>query len=136
MRVYRSGQRWAFWRWTETPSGYLTRLHLIGTPFGSIMLHWIHKPDPEPHLHDHPVAFLSIVLSGGYWELRWRGAMHGHQGYNRGDVNTMPLIDRHRITAVAPRTLTLVLAGPKRQEWGFYTKEGKVHWKDYPQHTR
>ena len=57
-RKYKSGSRWALWRWTEVPSEFITRLHIFMTPFGALVMHWIKKPDPEPWKHDHPVTFL------------------------------------------------------------------------------
>ncbi len=37
----------------------------------------------------------------------------------------------HRITAVDPGTLTLVLVGRQRRDWGFFTPEGFVPHNDY-----
>lgn len=138
-RKYKSGSRWAFWRWTEVPSEFITRLHLIMTPWFAIVLHWIRKPDPEPHLHDHPVTFLSLILRGGYNELR----EHGPSGPNKDPSDrrwrrrrwfnffrASPQ-DRHRITHCDPRTTTLCFMGPKRREWGYHTPFGWVHYKEY-----
>lgn len=36
----------------------------------SIRLHWIHTPDLDRALHDHPWTFLSVVLIGSYTEER------------------------------------------------------------------
>jgi hypothetical protein len=37
------------------------------------------------------------------------------------------------IDSIIPGTITLVLAGPKRENgrWGFYKPEGFVRWQDY-----
>ena len=43
----------------------------------------------------------------------------------------MPLDLAHRITAVEPRTLTLVVRWRKRRTWGFYTPTGWVRWTEY-----
>src|SRR5690606_18377666 len=56
-RKYKSGSRWAFWRWTITDSDYIRRLHIFKCPWFAICLHFIRKPDVEPHMHDHPVTF-------------------------------------------------------------------------------
>lgn len=134
-RKYRTGTTWCVWRWSDTDSEYLTRLHLVKTPWFAICLHWLHKPDPEPFLHDHPVTFLSLVLWGGYKELRQRWK----RGVFRTDINTARRwnfvrahdFDRHSIIDVRPRTLTLCFMGPKTREWGFWTKDGWVWWKFY-----
>lgn len=114
-------------------SEYITRLHLVKTPWFAVCLHWIHKPDPEPHLHDHPVSFLSVVLCGGYDEVRrrqsqYRAHMHRVRRFN---VVHASYYDRHTIVTVKPHTLTLCFMGPKVREWGFHTTTGWVYWKDY-----
>lgn len=135
MRKYKSGSKFAFWRWTETDTGYLTRLHLIMTPWFAICLHWINKPDPEPYLHDHPVSFLSIILRGWYREERWTSKKKLHITCNRWwNFVRASRNDRHTIVACAPKTLTLCLMGPKKREWGFYIGyDGDTwqYWKDY-----
>lgn len=142
MRKYVSGSRWALWRWTETDSGYLTRLHFWKTPWFAIDIHWINAPDPEPYLHDHPVTFFSIILRGGYLEIRKKGdqphfKLVWHRWFNfiRASVE-----DRHRIIAVKAKTITICLMGPKTREWGFHVPKTYrklwddhtwVHWKAY-----
>lgn len=124
-RKYKSGTVWCFWRWTDVQSEYITRLHLIKTPWFAICLHWLNHPDQEPYLHDHPVSFLSIILRGGYTEAR-RGKL-----CVRSWFNFVRATDGHTIIAVKPRTLTLALMGPKTREWGFWTNRGWIGWKDY-----
>ena len=129
MREYKSGMRWAFWRWTKVPSDYIFRLHLLKTPWFAVCLHWIKGPDAEPWLHDHPVTFLSLILRGRYTEKRGVNKDHCYRvWWNFIRANRA---DRHKIVAVTPGTLTLCFMGPKRQEWGFYTQDGWVWWKNY-----
>lgn len=131
-RLYKSGTIWCFWRWTFTDSGYITRLHMLKTPWFAICLHWINGPDPEPYLHDHPVSFLSLILRGGYTEKRASGndpiTLRTHRWFNwvPGTSN-----NRHTIIAVLPNTLTLALMGPKTREWGFHDGGKWIFWKDY-----
>lgn len=127
MREYRSGTKWCIWRWTFTDSGYLTRLHLVKTPWFAVCLHWLHKPDPEPYLHDHPVSFFSIILRGWYYEIRnHRTKRHRWFNFIRASKD-----DIHRIALVAPNTLTLCFMGPKVREWGFHCAGSWIHWKAY-----
>lgn len=137
MRLYKSGTGWCVWRWTITDSQYITRLHVLKTPWFAICLHWLNKPDPEPYLHDHPVSFLSLILRGGYSEKRsinfGPSKIVTHRWFNlvKAHVN-----DRHTIVEVKPKTLTLALMGPKTREWGFHKETGPdssiwVYWKDY-----
>ncbi len=128
-RLYKSGTRWCFWRWTDVESEYILRLHIFKAPFGAVCLHWIRKPDREPWLHDHPVSFLSIVLRGGYAEIR--GNRWKQTGYNVcrwfNFIRATPNCT-HRIVYARKHTLTLCFMGPKVREWGFhvpnYIKEG------------
>ncbi len=132
MRKYKSGSRWAFWRWTVTPSDYIRRLHIFMCPWFAICLHWINKPDAEPHLHDHPITFLSIILRGGYAELRQKRGGGLHHKVNRwfNFVRATPK-DRHRIIFVRKNTLTLCFMGPVTRKWGFHTEDGWTYYKDY-----
>jgi hypothetical protein len=132
-RLYKSGTGWCIWRWTFVDSEYITRLHLLKTPWFAVCLHWINKPDPEPFLHDHPVSFLSIILSGGYTEKRkgyldYQSQLLTHRWFNLIKATSH---DTHTIVEVLPKTLTLALMGPKTRDWGFHTPAGWVHWKDY-----
>ncbi len=132
-REYKSGSRFALWRWTYTPSGYITRLHILKTPWFAVCLHYLNEPDPEPYLHDHPVTFLSLILRGGYIEVRSAPGriqmrLLEHRWYNW--IRATPE-DRHTIIDVKPHTVTLALMGPKSREWGFHTDGGWVHWKAY-----
>lgn len=147
-RKYKSGSGFAFWRWTEIETDgslYLRRLHIIQVPkVGAIMLHWILRPDRSRDLHDHPVSFLSLVLRGSYIELVpvatattytegvIRERIYTDRRYIRW-LNFKRATDAHCITEVfGPRgALTLVFAGPKVRQWGFYTKEGWIPWPDY-----
>lgn len=131
-RKYKSGTGWCFWRWTEVPSNYILRLHLVKTPWFAICLHWLNAPDPEPFLHDHPVTFLSIILRGGYCEERIR-PRRPLMWIKRRWFNFIRARkdDRHTIFHVEPHTLTLCFMGPKTREWGFNTSCGWMHWKAY-----
>jgi hypothetical protein len=137
VRKYKSGSKWAFWRWSETDSGYLTRLHIIMTPWFAICLHWIHKPDAEPYLHDHPVSFFSLILKG--WYVEDRDTLIGDGMWFRCFVRRRwwqwmrgSRTDRHKIVEVAPGgCLTLAFMTSVTQRWGFYTPSGWIGWKDY-----
>ncbi len=125
--MYKSGTGWTAWRWTEVRwKGvlYLVRLHLLKAPRIAAMLHWILTPDPHPDPHDHPVSFLSITLRGGYKEWTPRGLVQKRVRFRRAT-------DVHRIVAVKPGTLTLVINGPGVRTWGFHTPTGWVDWRTY-----
>lgn len=135
-REYKSGTQWCVWQWKDIILNgelYLRRLHIVQTPWFSILLHWILRPDSQRHMHDHPVSFLSIVLWGGYMEERPNSTYRMiHKTYRMiRRVNFKRATGVHRIIEVLPHTLTLVFAGPREREWGFHTPAGWVHWKEY-----
>lgn len=139
-REYKSGTTWCVWRWTFTPSNYITRLHLVKTPWFALMVHWLNGPDPEPDMHDHPVTLLSFIVSGGYSEARpgeeWEPGVSGGDLYARRWFNLIRATTIHRIVGVLPRTITFCIAGPKVREWGFHTANGWVPWQEYNQKYR
>lgn len=134
---------WQAWRWMriEHPETglYLLRLYVLRTPKGGLMVHYLAGPDTDRHGHDHPWGgFRSFILRGGYVE-------HVHDvedgkavnsrivGRRRWRTHRFPENSFHRITSVFPGTVTAVLHGPKRRDWGFFdTEKGeKVVWHEY-----
>lgn len=120
---------------------YLHRWFLLGGPttgWGALMLHRFIRSDADV-LHDHPWAFWSLVLAGGYWETvpapggdkaagpfrtRWRGP--GSLGYR-------PAETAHRVTIPAGReSWTLVLRFPKKRSWGFWCPA--FGWRPWREH--
>lgn len=121
---------------------YLCRLRLIDTPWFGVYLHHVEGPDPQPDPHDHPWTFLSFVVRGGYLEQVWKavGPLKTQVYSRRWRSLTWHRMRAegyaHRILSCEPRTVTLILRGPRRREWGFWTisnenREGWTHWKDY-----
>ena len=139
-RYYKSGTGWCIWRWTQVNwrgKPYMIRLHLFKTPWFSAMLHWFLGPDPHSDPHDHPVAFVSFMLRGGYTERRywgryqWRPWRPAYRVREVRWLNLMPARGIHQIITVLPRTLTLVFTGPVVRRWGYHTRAGWVDWKEY-----
>ena len=105
---------------------YLWRLSLITTPWFSVKLHRIFRPDRQRDLHDHPWTFLSIILFGSYTEDTPGGVKR------RRWWNWKRAEDSHSIKTVSRSPVwTLVFCGPRRRVWGFHTPKGWVSWKDY-----
>ena len=133
--------KWTLWRWFDIRINgvlYLSRLVLLRTPWFGLNLHWIHKPDPDRDLHDHPWWFAAFVVSGGYIEIT-----SPEPTTNKKRVRMINFFNKkntkeaHRITDVQPNTITLILTGPKKKSWGFYvpSEDGKsanyVPWREY-----
>lgn len=122
----------------------------IGPKWGpGIRLHQIVRGDGDREMHDHPFAFLSLILWGGYFEHRpnprycgpvpgsdlSRGAFDATQQSVRRWHGPLSFVfrragDLHRLTLDRP-AWTLVFRGPIRREWGFLTPRGWVSCRDF-----
>lgn len=102
----------------------MKRWRLIQTPMGGVYVHFIYREDLDPIGHDHPWAFWSLVLKGGYTELLQTHPRYPDQpkrvSHRRFSLHHFPLKWAHRIISVEPGTITLVLVGPKKKQWGFW----------------
>lgn len=121
-------------------SPYLTRRTLLSLgPLGKVCLHTFHRSDADV-FHDHPFAFATLVLRGGYYDItsggdgellepgafRFRPAHHAH----RVQLKTQALyFDQHPFREI-PAT-TLVWLGPRVREWGFHLPDGWKPWRQY-----
>lgn len=119
---------------------YLTRWHLLGSRGSrwSLMLHRMHRPDPDLCCHDHPWWFLTLVLAGGYEEeVEWGDGWSRTLVRNRpGRVRYRPAVHRHRISRLPQgECWTLVIRGPRVRSWGFWAGSPGarmwVYWRDF-----
>lgn len=131
---------------------YLRRRGWECRHFG-IYVHRMDAPDPGVDLHNHPFAFMSLVLWGGYTEERCRSffapyvaaraerlnlARRGNRRH-RGwlTIATTPLDHAHRIVELdRSPTWTLVIRGRKLQRWGFLLPAGWMDWEEYDRTVR
>ena len=105
-----------------------------------LYLHHFVGSDMWRDLHDHPKAFLSIGLLGGYVEEV--------SYFTTSDGQPMRTLKRRRWVApwfrrfdaththrlrIAPGRpcWTLVVTGPYRRAWGFWSADGWVYWQRY-----
>jgi hypothetical protein len=112
----------------DTEAVYLDRWG-IETRFGGVYLHKFTAPDPGLDMHDHPFVFWSFILKGGYTERvceSWRKCGGHWRKWERWSWHRMDLDECHQIVNVANPTWTLILRGPRVQQWGFYTPDGFV----------
>lgn len=108
--------------------------------FLNLYLHHFCRSDDDRALHDHPWAWCSILLRGGYTEHTIAAG-----GIHRRHVRTAPsikfaggsrahrveLFDSHLGTTMFGELpcWTLFITGPRYREWGFHCPEqGWVHW--------
>lgn len=101
---------------SKTGELHFKRWEIIKTPFGSIWLHAIYKPDADKHLHNHPWDFKSIILKGSYKELTEKGIVH----QTPGKFNVINGENYHKILDVESDVVyTLVFVTPTKRQWGY-----------------
>lgn len=145
-------QRWS-WRRVipscdSTKGPLLTRFHIVKLRYFGVYLHRLHISDDDRALHDHPWSFVTCLISRGYFEwtpttlnaqchateLRLIGPYPGQilrrTWHPRFSVLYRPAEFAHRLELTGP-TWTLVLRFKVRRRWGFYLREGWLHWKAY-----
>lgn len=118
--------------------GSYMRRWIFKHPWGTIRLHHILRSDEGRDFHDHPFSFLSIILWGSYVEVTPRvwdcmGEVDvpvGEVGERKRWLNWRIAEECHRLELEKP-VWTLVFSGRYRRDWGFYTKDGWVHYQDY-----
>lgn len=113
---------------------YLNRIRLVQTPCFAVYLHRFDGPDPRPELHDHPWPFVTMVIKGGYHELRKTIGREQttHMEHRRAwRPRVMRLTEAHTIVMLDKAgTRSIVVCGRRQREWGFYTEFG-TGWKHY-----
>jgi hypothetical protein len=109
---------------------YLDRLFIIKTRWFGLYLHRIYRADYAKCEHNHPWAFITLILRGGYEEEVARFLRRpGYVGYR-------PRSFEHRITRLLKGpALTLVFRGPDHFDWGFVTKLGYMPWEEWVEST-
>jgi len=117
---------------------------------GRIYLHKFYRGDEDPHMHDHPWPFTSLILTQGYWEEtpdNQHIATEGeHLCYTVGADNEhrvqkwfkpfsilrRPASWKHRVVLDNGEPVwTLVKTGVKERSWGFWLKETFCPWRNY-----
>lgn len=111
----------------ETP--FLTRYTLARFGrFGKLCLHVFHRSDMGDVAHDHPWSFVSLILWGGYWE-------HTPDGKRRRKIPGMILVRPatwvHWTENCGKVCISLLWMSDYHREWGFYTPDGWVHWREF-----
>ncbi len=132
------------WVLPHRPIGtdYMTRFYLSPIISGyQLRLHHIMRSDSDRDPHDHPYDFWSLILWGGYREARFfvdrikdapaSTLWHAGTKFRRFGSLAFRRAEHLHILKMKKPTWTLVLAGPDKREWGFWTKAGWVHHSRY-----
>lgn len=108
--------RWPWQRqigWAEIGEDF-TRYTLFTCRWGTIYLHRLIAPTPHPQCHDHPWAFVAILLAGGYREY--------HQGtwvqHRPGTILYRPARFAHNVVTDGV-SWSIIFTGPRTRQWGF-----------------
>ena len=113
---------------------YLRRWNMY-LPFRwSIKVHKIVRNDDDRCQHDHPWIFIRIILWGGYVEERGGKRVVLKPWRPWAFWRIYPALGKfkHRIDRLLrPVSWSLIICGPKKMEWGFYTKGGWMHWQEF-----
>lgn len=124
-----------------------------------LRIHEVTLSDSDRHLHDHPAWNISVILRGGYYEVKPDRAgskypfhdllkdpeRHGirEKDFYVGEPSVAvwrpqgTLIyrfarSRHKLVLpIGQTTWTLFAIGKKTNEWGFYRAGVKIGWRDY-----
>jgi quercetin dioxygenase-like cupin family protein len=123
-------------RGEDDAAPYMERWFLMrkatGGPVENVYLHRFLRGDGDEHPHDHPWAWTTIILRGGYVEQ----TSEGEFTRKAGDVAMKAATDVHMITSVEPGTVTLFLTGPKVRDWGFHTPDGIIPERNFATYKR
>lgn len=124
---------------------YLIRYSLFSCRFFAIKIHHILISDDDCP-HNHPWAFVTILLKGHYLEhrvidkvenigyKRFTHKLKIAKRYSAGNILYRPANSIHRLVLDEGKTVrTLVITFKKVQDWGFFTPRGFVGWRDYVQ---
>lgn len=128
----------------------------------TVRVHHILRSDSDRHFHDHPWPYVTLILRGGYIEYRqfplstaeerqrafkacakafdiderWLGrdrVLVTRQFHGPGSILFRRASDRHWLELIdGVDCWSLFTHLRKQKEWGFYTEQGFVPWRDYP----
>jgi len=115
-----------------------------------IYLHKFYRGDEDPHLHDHPWPFTSLILTQGYWEETFDedgekgtgefpcyvtgpdGSHRMQQFYKRFSILRRPATWKHRVILDNNKPVwTIVRTGVKERSWGFWVNNALCPWRNY-----
>lgn len=102
-----------FWKPYKSLTGYLKRFTILQCGRVHIRIHRILSADKTPFLHTHPFHYVSIIVSGGYWEKINDRIIH----HTVGSIICRRATDAHRIVKVSPNTKTLFITWCTDSGW-------------------
>lgn len=117
------------------PEPHFYRWTIFRGPRGTaVYIHHFVSSDHWPNPHDHPKTFISIGLKGQYREFTFNGGEADVERFKAPWIRRFPPEHRHKIMLIDHEPCwTLVLVGPTRRPWGFWTNgmRGWIFWREY-----
>lgn len=110
----------------DNGDGSIMMIRWYITGIAGLKLHKFIASDKDC-MHDHPWAFVSVMLWGSYIEE----TDAGQKTISSPAVMYRRAEHKHRILYTGKTCWTLVLTFRRVREWGFFTKEGWVQWFNY-----
>lgn len=143
--LFTAVSQWLIDRAYKTPyyhlKGYMERYWLIpyNRFFVAARIHHILASDDDRAFHDHPWAYVTIILRGGYYEITptWdkSGVYTGAKRvwYGTGSVLFRRAASWHRLEVLqGEKTVTLFITFKKTRAWGFLPiPDYKIPYRDY-----
>lgn len=121
----------------DANSLYLRRWVLYEGNSYKLYYHKFYRSDHDD-LHDHPWDFISFIVWRGYVEQYFLAkTIAGHIYKQNIRIKPFTFIKRkaehfHRVVLIDNKpAYTLVFTYNKHKSWGFLTKDGWVHWRNY-----
>lgn len=111
----------------------------VFVPGFAARIHHILRSDGDRHFHDHPWNFLTIILKGGYWEIKpvfdKSNLLTGETRvwHPAGSIRFVRAKTWHRLELPPGQTAwTLFITFGYRQKWGFLIDpKYKMHYQEY-----
>lgn len=116
----------------ESGACYKAELTLVNTIEQTIRINQWFLPDlrggQAPKPHNHPWAFTSHILAGGYSEDRYDAGAAVPVEHVAGGTNVVPRDLYHEVTEIHDRTLSLMVCGRGlRGTWGYLDLDTGCH---------
>jgi hypothetical protein len=105
---------------------YLKRWCINFIAFSIRLHHWI-ASDDDRFQHDHPWAFITFVLKGGYTDV----SPQGKQRMGKWAIAFRPALHRHTVQVDKGGSWTIMITGPQTRNWGFWVKDKFVKANTY-----
>lgn len=141
-------------RWTLIPWGQAGKKHEAKEHRFKLMVHHFLPNADERHFHDHPRSFWTLVLRGGYDDMKpcehegcdgdgcmlpddWPCPVCNGTGtvinekMRAGMLRHRPATHCHKTRVLPGGCWTIVTMGPQTRKWGFWIDGVWMYWKEH-----